>query len=172
MHLFKGTPLVDMPDEYKLQFVNSWAGQFVEAVMKEEQDYLGDWKISKIIDAGGTQDEVEVRETVSGQIFSNIIVMYSFVDCPWCIAAKNAIRDQYGGSECLTVIDLEPLGRYGKAIRAELAKQTGRTSMPCVFVNNQAIGGYTDGSPCGVGLKAMMESGELDKIISRSDSAN
>jgi glutaredoxin len=62
-------------------------------------------------------------------------------------------------------VELESLGAKGKAVRAELAKRTGRTSMPCIFVNGQPIGGYTDGVPIGVGLQVLHETGELRKML-------
>ena len=136
--------------------------------MKEEQEYLGDWKITKILEAAGSYDEVEIQNFLRSQISSTDIVMYSFLDCLWCIAAKQALSEYLDDDTRFKVIDLEPLGRRGKAVRAELAKQTGRTSMPCIFVQSQAIGGYTDGEPCGVGLKAIIASGQLDEMLSNS----
>mmetsp|Transcript_9271 Transcript_9271/g.19259 ORF Transcript_9271/g.19259 Transcript_9271/m.19259 type:complete len:110 (-) Transcript_9271:59-388(-) len=98
---------------------------------------------------------------------SHDIVIYSFVDCPWCIAAKSLLEntDMYM-KVSVKVIELEPLQRQGKAIRAELAKQTNRTSLPSVWIGDGVpIGGYTDGSPVGRGLLALHQSGELMRLL-------
>jgi len=172
-HLFKDTPLLaDSPDEYKLKFVDSWAGNALAAVMAEEQAHLGDWKIQKIREAAGDYDESAVRQEMEDHASNHQILMYSFVDCPWCVAAKALLlqnigeQDLFLSSGCqINIIELEPLGRKGKAIRAELAKFTGRTSLPAVFINGQPIGGFTDGMPCGPGLRTLHESGSLSEML-------
>jgi len=73
------------------------------------------------------------------------------------------------------VVELEELGRYGKALRAAIALATGRTSMPSVWVDGICIGGYTDGdmptgdSTCCLkgspGLEALEKSGELQEML-------
>lgn len=165
-HLFKGTPLVNLPDKYKLQFVDSWAGKALATVMAEEQGHLGAWKIQKILEAGGDYDEKTVRQEMNELVADNQIVMYSFVDCPWCIAAKDLLNEHYSQEFSISVIELEELGLKGKAMRAELAKWTGRTSLPAIFVRGQPIGGFTDGVPCGEGLKPLYDSGALSEMLS------
>ena len=75
---------------------------------------------------------------------------------------------------CARVVELEDLGREGKRLRAALAIATGRTSMPAVFVNSRAIGGYTDGEPAGdealclagsPGLKQLIEGGTFQGLL-------
>ena len=135
--------------------------------MDEEQDCLGDWKIEKIIDAAGNYDSQSINSEIQDLIGSAPIVVYSFVDCPWCIAAQSLLQSEYSDVE-VTYVELETLNRRGKAIRSELAKLTRRTSMPCIFVNGKAIGGYTDGAPFDVGLQALHESGRFAKLIHSS----
>lgn len=174
-HLFKDTAVAALSDDLKLQFVNSWAGRALATVMQEEQDYLGDWKIQKILEAAGVYDTEATRLEIDETVAAHPIVMYSFVDCPWCLAAKALLllrndknpNDDSTKSDVCVVVELESLGSKGKEVRAELAKQTGRTSMPCIFVNGQPIGGFTDGSPVGVGLQVLHETGELSKMIGR-----
>lgn len=166
-HLFKGTPLVNLPDKYKLQFVDSWAGKTLATVMAEEQVHLGDWKIEKIIEAAGKYDEEEVLQEMNDQINGSEVLMYSFEDCPWCIAAKALLEEEYHGIS-LEVIELESLGPKGKAIRAELAKRTKRTSLPAIFVQGKPIGGFTDGIPCGPGLEPLHKSGDLIAMLKQT----
>ena len=47
-------------------------------------------------------------------------------------------------------------------MRAAIALETGRTSMPAVYVRGEAIGGYTDGKP---GLLTLYQTGELDRRL-------
>jgi glutaredoxin 3 len=166
-HLFKGTPLVNLPDRYKLDFVDSWAGRALATVMAEEQAHLGHWKIEKILEAAGDYNEEAARRELQDQIESSPILMYSFEDCPWCIAAKALLEEHYNEFPC-RIVELEPLGPKGKCIRAELAKQTGRTSLPSIFVNGQPVGGFTDGIPCGPGLQPFHESGGLSELLKGS----
>lgn len=163
-HLFKGSFLVNMPDSLKLLFVNSWAGLAVETIMKEEQEYLGDWKTEKIIQAAGDYDRDEVRSRIAQDISQYDIFMYSFADCPWCLAAKKLLLEEDVPSS-FGVVEIDEIGRSGKWIRAELASQTGRTSMPCIFVKGTPIGGFTDGLPVGTGLKELHRSGKLFQML-------
>merc|ERR1712066_711306 len=72
--------------------------------------------------------------------------MFSFVDCPWCLAAKRLLQEDLAlDNHELLVLELEDLGRRGKHLRAALALTTGRTSLPAVFVGGCSVGGFTDG---------------------------
>lgn len=164
-HLFKNTPLATLPNALKLDFVTSWGGKALATIMAEEQEFLGDWKMEKIIEAAGQYDCNRFRVEIEELVGSTPIVVYSFRDCPWCIAAKSLLQSEYSTVDVMYV-ELEDLGIEGKAIRAELAKLTARTSMPCIFVNGDAIGGYTDGVPCGDGLDVLHRSGRLAELLS------
>ena len=135
--------------------------------MAEEQDYLGDWKIQKIIEAAGDYNVEKVMRRISNDIHSNQIVVYSFIDCPWCVATKTLLynNEQLYDPSLTTVIELEDCGLSGKHIRAELSKMTGRTSMPCIFVGGKPVGGFTDGDPCGPGIQKLHETGQLSQLI-------
>ena len=52
-HLLKGTPLVDAADDNKLVFASSYLGRLVARVVKEEGEYLSEWKVAKIVEAAG-----------------------------------------------------------------------------------------------------------------------
>ena len=91
-------------------------------------------------------------------LVSTQVVVFSFTDCPWCVAAKRLLAEY----DSVLDIDLEPLGPRGKTLRAAIALETGRTSMPAVYVRGEAIGGYTDGTP---GLLALHRTGELQQRL-------
>ena len=79
-HLFQNTLLAQFSDRYKLDFVQSWAGRALERVMREEQDYLEDWKVDKIVQAAssssydseqdyGYYNATEARSLIRQQIY-------------------------------------------------------------------------------------------------------
>lgn len=173
-HLFKGTPFAAASNELKLRFVNSWAGNSLSAVVREEGIYLRTWKIDKIREAAGDFDDSTVRAIWGPEVLSDTdedgsdVVVYSFEDCPWCVAAVDllqSIPSYQSGKTKMRVVELEKLGLVGKQVRAILAEETGRTSMPCIFIKGKPIGGFTDGEPCGIGLKPLYERGELDQLL-------
>jgi len=74
------------------------------------------------------------------------VVVFSFSDCPWCVAAKATLEGcALTGTAEPAVYEIDEMGREGKVLRAALAEATGRTSMPNVFVGGRSIGGFTDG---------------------------
>lgn len=172
-HLFKGSPFPAAPAELKLQFVESWAGRALSNIIREEGIYLKTWKIDRIIEAAGNDfDEATVRAKWGPEVLwksGNDVVVYSFEDCPWCIAAVTllqSLRIVKEGNTKIKIVELETLGPVGKQLRAILAKETGRTSMPCIFIRGKCIGGFTDGEPCGLGLEILHKNGDLEKLLS------
>ncbi|MFN7783667.1 MAG: glutaredoxin 3 [Lysobacterales bacterium] len=65
------------------------------------------------------------------------IKIYSTAVCPYCVAAKNFLK-QRGQSWEEIRVDLDP------AARKEIVEKTGRTSVPQIFINGQHIGGFDD----------------------------
>ena len=116
-------------------------------MMQLEQKLLGDWKVEKIVEAAGSGFDAEnARQELLTLAGERPIVLFSFVDCPWCLAAKKLLVDELNLDEdALRVHELEDLGRRGKTIRAAIALATGRTSLPACFLGGQALGGFTDG---------------------------
>ncbi|KAL7497986.1 hypothetical protein ACHAWT_006841 [Skeletonema menzelii] len=176
-HMMKSTPLVDAPDSAKLQFATSFMGQVLANIMAKEQQLLGDWKIEKIVEAAGSDFDEEVSHDNLMRILRNgyydsenldssveglgthrhrstlrsPIVLFSFVDCPWCLLAKQLLQQEeyqqllLDNEGTLQIIELEELGLEGKHLRASISLATGRTSMPACFIGEKSVGGYTDG---------------------------
>lgn len=65
------------------------------------------------------------------------IKIYSTAVCPYCVAAKNFLK-QRGQTWEEVRIDLDP------ALRKEIVEKTGRTSVPQIFINGQHVGGFDD----------------------------
>eukprot|EP00887_Chlorella_sp_A99_P003273 scaffold9.g3273.t1 len=94
----------------------------------------------------GSYDEAAIKAKVEGLIANTPVVVFSWTGCPYCKRAK-ALLDSLGAR--YTAVELDTLGE-GSAYRAELAKITGRTSVPAVFITSQFVGGCNDGGLGGV----------------------
>ena len=148
-HMMKATPLVNAPDDAKMDFANGFFGHLVANMMASEQALLGDWKLEKIVEAAGEDFDENIGHDYLLQVLDKAsVTIFSFVDCPWCLLAKKLLEEEYqliNGDGTLQIIELEDLERDGKVLRASIALATGRTSMPACFIGGKSIGGYTDG---------------------------
>ncbi|WP_397573615.1 glutaredoxin 3 [Silanimonas sp.] len=65
------------------------------------------------------------------------VVMYSSAICPYCVAAKNFLKQR--GVEWREVrVDLDPVAR------SEMLERAKRTSVPQIFINGTHVGGFDD----------------------------
>ena len=65
------------------------------------------------------------------------VVLYSTAICPYCVAAKNFLK-QRGVAWREVRVDLDP------AARADMLAKAKRTSVPQIFVNGTHVGGFDD----------------------------
>lgn len=79
------------------------------------------------------------------------IVIYTKENCPYCTWAEQFLDARKLSYEEIR-IDLHPEKRI------EMEKLSGRRTVPQIFINGQAIGGYDD-------LVALAESGKLDRLL-------
>jgi len=159
-HLLQDSPLAGADAAAKRRFAASAAGRLVARVVREEGAYLGDWKRRKVVEAAGPDFDADAAAAdLRARAAAAPIVVFSFADCPWCVAAVELLAAHYPGR--YADVPVEPLGRRGKRLRAAIALETGRTSLPAVFVRGEPIGGYTDGDPAGDGLLARHRRGDL-----------
>jgi len=108
-HMMKGTPFVNAPDALKLRFVNDGAGRLVSEFMRREQRELGQWKVEKIMEAAGPEfDRRAAMKELKEIARSAPVVVLSFVDCPWCLAAKTLLLDELElPPDSVRVVELE-----------------------------------------------------------------
>ena len=140
--------------------------------------------MEKIIEAAGPEfDRRTALQELRVLARSAPVVVLSFVDCPWCLAAKTLLLDELEVPlEAVRVVELEQLGRGGKSLRAAAALATGRTSMPNVFVGGRSVGGFTDGFTKGErlgepslcmmdapGLQPLHETGKLEGMLRKAE---
>jgi len=96
----------------------------------------------------GDYDREAVSTLIRSRIAANKVMMFSFSTCPFCLRAKQIIREDYGEAVEIYECDIEA---EGYAVRAELGRLTGRTSMPSTWLGPDVLlGGCNDGGLGGV----------------------
>ncbi len=80
------------------------------------------------------------------------IVMYTSAVCPYCINAERLLASK-GVTEITKIrVDLQP------EKREEMIAQTGRRTVPQIFIDDRHIGGFDD-------LRALDLAGGLDPLL-------
>lgn len=79
------------------------------------------------------------------------IKLYGNASCGYCAAARMLLKKNGLDYEDIPVSDDEQA-------YAEMRERSGSTSVPQIFINDQAIGGFNE-------LYELAESGELDELI-------
>jgi len=109
----------------------------------------------------GDYDREEIGAIIDSKINSHKVMMFSFSTCPFCLRAKKILREAQAVDVEVYECDLEP---DGYAIRAELGKRTGRTSMPSVWLGPEVLlGGCNDGGLGGVAT--LQDEGKLAQLL-------
>jgi glutaredoxin 3 len=109
----------------------------------------------------GDYDATAIRAQLNGWIAQEPVLMLSFQTCPFCIKAKS-ILDEKKAKYHVVELDVHP---NGKAIRAELGKMLGRTSVPAIFINGNFVGGCNDGGSGNGGIVQLDQTGELNVLL-------
>jgi len=79
------------------------------------------------------------------------VIMYSTRFCPYCMRARKLLKNKNIKYEEIK------LG-LGSGKRQEMEQKSGRTSVPQIFINGQAIGGYDD-------MAQLNRDGKLDTLL-------
>jgi glutaredoxin 3 len=79
------------------------------------------------------------------------IVIYGSESCGYCGAARMLLKKKGADYEDVLVSS-------NPALREEMQQRSGRRSVPQIFIDDRAIGGFED-------LYALDKSGELDRIL-------
>jgi glutaredoxin 3 len=109
----------------------------------------------------GDYDVSAVCAQIDAAVASSPVVLYSQTSCPYCKKSKELLAAM---GVAPTVVELDAMGSEGHAVRAELAKRTGRSSVPAIFVGGQFVGGFSDGP----GLATLSERGELEGMLRKA----
>lgn len=102
---------------------------------------LAEGKKALAIAQAGNYDVDATKAQLDKYISDNDVLVFSWTTCPFCVKAKGLLTDL---GVKYTAVELNTMPE-GNAIRAELAKLTGRTSMPNIFIKGQGVGGCNDG---------------------------
>ncbi len=79
------------------------------------------------------------------------VVIYSSDYCPYCMRAKQLLQNK-GVTFNEIKVDGEP------ALRAEMTRKAGRTSVPQIWIGSTHVGGCDD-------LHALERAGKLDALL-------
>lgn len=82
------------------------------------------------------------------------VIVYSSAHCPYCVMAKQLL-ERKGVDYKEIRVDLDP------SKREEMMQKSRQRTVPQIFINNKAIGGYTD-------LVAMDRAKQLDSLLAQS----
>lgn len=82
------------------------------------------------------------------------VIVYSSAHCPYCVMAKQLL-DRKGVDYEEIRVDLDP------SRREEMMQKSRQRTVPQIFINNKAIGGYTD-------LLAIDRANKLDNLLAQS----
>eukprot|EP00588_Corethron_pennatum_P015792 CAMPEP_0194282326 /NCGR_PEP_ID=MMETSP0169-20130528/22914_1 /TAXON_ID=218684 /ORGANISM="Corethron pennatum, Strain L29A3" /LENGTH=189 /DNA_ID=CAMNT_0039027605 /DNA_START=119 /DNA_END=688 /DNA_ORIENTATION=+ len=108
----------------------------------------------------GQYDREITSATIRRFVDENPVAVVTFSTCPFCRRATDYLDSR---SIPHVVLELDSLeGNTGNEIRAELGRFVKRTSVPCVFIGGECIGGCNDGTP---GLFPLVENGNLDGML-------
>lgn len=82
------------------------------------------------------------------------VVIYTTNYCPYCTGAKAFLRSKNVKFEEIDV-------SHDPATRAEMERLSQRWTVPQIFIDGQAIGGYDD-------MRRLDDNGELDPLLAAS----
>jgi glutaredoxin 3 len=81
------------------------------------------------------------------------VILYGTALCGYCVAARRLLKKKGINFEDIRVSDGDT--------RRELAQRTGKNTVPQIFINDEAIGGFDE-------LYALEEDGHLDALLARA----
>ena len=90
----------------------------------------------------GEYDADAVNEKLDDLVASAPSVMFIWEASPF---SKKAIRAMEMTGADVKIVRLDDPWEEGNPMRAELGKRVGRTSVPCIFIGGEYIGGYDGG---------------------------
>mmetsp|Transcript_65866 Transcript_65866/g.106804 ORF Transcript_65866/g.106804 Transcript_65866/m.106804 type:complete len:243 (-) Transcript_65866:118-846(-) len=110
----------------------------------------------------GNYDKEAINKRIDDTLAATPVVMFSFTTCPFCLKAKGLLQDEIKlDPSMLTIIECDD-DAEGNAIRAELGRRTGRTSMPSIWIKDS---GYIGGCNDGPGIMPLQKEGKLVPML-------
>ena len=171
--------IVGDPDGHEYCFVDARGYRACIAVAARERGASVDWEYRKRLAAAaaltgeaakagvaavlaGDYDVLAVRAMLDAAVAGSPVVLFSQTSCPFCKKAKALLADTLGvPASKLRVVETDTLGAEGYALRVELSKLTGRSSVPNIFIGGASVGGFSDGP----GVNTLHEQGKLRDML-------
>jgi glutaredoxin len=101
-----------------------------------------DFKQSVAIVLAGDYDEESVKTQIQQEIDSAPVVLFTWAASPAC---QKAIKYLDIAGASYKIVRLDDPWSTGNPIRAELGKRVGRSSVPCIFIGGEYVGGFDGG---------------------------
>ncbi|CAG7853928.1 SubName: Full=Probable GRX1-glutaredoxin {ECO:0000313/EMBL:CCA67126.1} [Serendipita indica DSM 11827] len=102
----------------------------------------------------------KISQLVDSTIDENFVTVFSKSWCPYCRRAKNLLNSlELPEGKNIQVLELD-LRDDGSQIQSYLARKTGQTTVPNIFINREHIGGSDD-------LVDLHKSGKLVKLLNQ-----
>lgn len=101
-----------------------------------------DFKQSTAIALAGDYDEEAIQSKIKEEIDSAPCVMFTWEASPAC---KKAVKYLDIAGASYKIVRLDDPWSEGNPIRAELGKMVGRSSVPCIFMGGEYVGGFDGG---------------------------
>ncbi len=79
------------------------------------------------------------------------VLMYTTQQCPYCIRAKALLRHKGVSYQEIDVSE-------DSALREKMIEESGRRTVPQIFINDVPIGGFEE-------LRELDQGGELDRLL-------
>jgi glutaredoxin 3 len=79
------------------------------------------------------------------------VLMYTTPQCPFCVGAKALLRHKGVAFEEIDV-------GADTALREKMIEESGRRTVPQVFINGVPVGGFEE-------LRALDQDGQLDRLL-------
>ncbi|EKX38663.1 hypothetical protein GUITHDRAFT_89301 [Guillardia theta CCMP2712] len=145
------------PKEWALE--GSFAQKASEISQKGFAASIKQWIAESI---AGEYDKEAVNKRIDETIARSPVAMFSFSKCPFCLRSKELLLNEIGIDKSnIKIIECDE-DPQGNAIRAELGKRTGRTSMPSIWIREQGfVGGCNDGP----GIVPLHKEGKLRGML-------
>ena len=171
--------IVGDPDGHEYCFVDARGYRACIAVATRDRGATVDWAYRKRLAAAaaltgeaaktgvaavlaGDYDVPAVRAMLDAAVGGAPVVLFSQTSCPFCKKAKALLTDTLGvPASKLKVVECDTLGAEGYALRVELSKMTGRSSVPNIFIGGASVGGFSDGP----GVNTLHEQGKLQGML-------
>lgn len=151
--------IVADPDGYEFCFVDARGYTNCINVREDAEGTTVDWpyreKLEKAARSGknaklevakvvaGDYDVKSIKGKMEGFLKAHPVVVFAQATCPFCSKAKALLKEVGAKFEVVEVDAME--GKEGSAMRVELDKVTGRSTVPNIFIGGKPVGGFTDG---------------------------